>query len=122
MTITLTELQDELILSPLRCSDGNGTLSYLFFSEEYVDVQRAKAICAKCSSRQDCLSTALDRAEPWGVWGGELLEDGRICETKRPRGRPVTRAVAVARVEEVPIPLHLQPTARQKPGKVLSVA
>ena len=122
MTITLTELQDELALSPLRCSDGNGTLSYLFFSEEYVDVQRAKAICAKCSSRQDCLSAALDRAEPWGVWGGELLEDGRICETKRPRGRPVTRAVAVARVEEVPIPLHLRPTARQKPGKVLSVA
>ena len=122
MTITLTELQDELILSPLRCSDGNGTLSYLFFSEEYVDVQRAKAICAKCSSRQDCLSAALDRAEPWGVWGGELLEDGRICETKRPRGRPVTRAVTVARVEEVPIPLHLRPTARQKPGKVLSVA
>ncbi|NDD87045.1 MAG: WhiB family transcriptional regulator [Actinobacteria bacterium] len=122
MTITLTDLQDELVLSPLRCSDGNGTLSYLFFSEEYVDVQRAKAICAKCSSRQDCLSAALDRAEPWGVWGGELLEDGRICETKRPRGRPVTRAVAVARVEEVPIPLHLRPTARQKPGKVLSVA
>jgi WhiB family redox-sensing transcriptional regulator len=122
MTITLTELQDELILSPLRCSDGNGTLSYLFFSEEYVDVQRAKAICAKCSSRQDCLSAALDRAEPWGVWGGELLEDGRICETKRPRGRPVARTVAVSRVEEVPIPLHLRPTARQKPGKVLSVA
>ena len=47
MTITLNDPQDEMILSPLRCSDGNGTLSYLFISEEYVDVQRAKAICAK---------------------------------------------------------------------------
>jgi len=122
MTITLSELHDEFILSPLRCSDGNGTLSYLFFSEEYVDVQRAKAICAKCSSRIDCLSAALDRAEPWGVWGGELLEEGKICQTKRPRGRPVTRAVAVAHVEEVPVPLHLRPHARQKDGKVLSVA
>lgn len=122
MTITLSELHDEFILSPLRCSDGNGTLSYLFFSEEYVDVQRAKAICAKCSSRNDCLSAALERAEPWGVWGGELLEEGKICQTKRPRGRPVTRAVAVARVEEVPVPLHLRPRARQKDGKVLSVA
>ena len=122
MTITLSELHDEFILSPLRCSDGNGTLSYLFFSEEYVDVQRAKAICAKCSSRIDCLSAALDRAEPWGVWGGELLEEGKICQTKRPRGRPVTRAVAVARVEEVPVPLHLRPHARQKDGKVLPVA
>jgi WhiB family redox-sensing transcriptional regulator len=122
MTITLSELHDEFVLSPLRCSDGNGTLSYLFFSEEYVDVQRAKAICAKCSSRNDCLSAALDRAEPWGVWGGELLEEGKICQTKRPRGRPVTRAVAVARVEEVPVPLHFRPPERQKDGKVLSVA
>ena len=122
MTITLNDPQDEMILSPLRCSDGNGTLSYLFFSEEYVDVQRAKAICAKCSSRNDCLSAALERAEPWGVWGGELLDEGKICQTKRPRGRPVTRAVAFTHVEEVPIPLHLRLPARRKDDKVLSVA
>lgn len=66
MTTTLIESREDLVLSPLRCSDGNGTLSYLFFSEEYVDVQRAKAICAKCSTRAQCLSTALERAEPWG--------------------------------------------------------
>lgn len=122
MTITYTESQDELVLSPLRCSDGNGTLSYLFFSEEYVDVQRAKAICSKCSTRSECLASALERSEPWGVWGGELLEDGRICETKRPRGRPVTKSVAIQRVEEVPIPLHLRTDARRNQGKVLSVA
>jgi WhiB family redox-sensing transcriptional regulator len=122
MTTTLIASPDELVLSPLRCSDGNGTLSYLFFSEEYVDVQRAKAICAKCSTRPQCLAAALERAEPWGVWGGELLEEGQICNTKRPRGRPVTKTVAIQHVEEVPIPLHLRPVEGRREDKVLSVA
>lgn len=96
-----------LVLSPKRCSDGNGTLSYLFFSDEFVDVARAKVICSKCSSRVECLQGALERNEPWGVWGGELLEEGRICTTKRPRGRPATRNIRLAVVQEVPIPAHL---------------
>jgi hypothetical protein len=33
-----------MILSAKRCADGNGTLTYLFFSEEHVDIARAKAI------------------------------------------------------------------------------
>ena len=28
----------QFILSAMRCNDGNGTLSYLFFSEEFVDM------------------------------------------------------------------------------------
>jgi len=94
-------------LSALRCSDGNGTLSYLFFSEEYVDIQRAKAICAKCTSARDCLQGALERLEPWGVWGGELLEMGRIVAVKKPRGRPPTKSRPVIEIDEVPIPRHL---------------
>lgn len=96
-----------VVLSPRRCSDGNGTLSYLFFSEQFVDVERAKAICSKCSSRVPCLQGALERSEPWGVWGAELLEEGRICTTKRPRGRPATHNNCVKVVLEVPIPVHL---------------
>ncbi len=96
-----------LVLSPKRCSDGNGTLSYLFFSDEFVDVARAKVICSKCSSRVECLQGALERNEPWGVWGGELLEEGRIRTTKRPRGRPATRNIRLTVVQEVPIPAHL---------------
>ena len=106
-TITLEHEDDIIMLSAQRCSDGNGTLSYLFFSEEFVDIQRAKAICSTCTSKVDCLSGALERSEPWGVWGGELLEEGRVCSTKRPRGRPVTKSVRVTAVQEVPIPAHL---------------
>lgn len=71
-----------------RCGDGHGTLTPLFFSDELVDIARAKAICARCSLRGPCLTGALERIEPWGVWGGELLENGRVVHDKKPRGRP----------------------------------
>jgi len=100
-------VETPMILSAKRCADGNGTLSYLFFSEEWVDVQRAKAICAKCSSATECLSGALEREEPWGVWGGEQLEMGRVVAVRRPRGRPPVKARTSLVVEEVPIPRHL---------------
>ena len=106
-TITLEHEDDIIMLSAQRCSDGNGTLSYLFFSEEFVDIQRAKAICSTCTSKVGCLSGALERSEPWGVWGGELLEEGRVCATRRPRGRPATKSLRVTAVQEVPIPAHL---------------
>ena len=96
-----------LALTASRCSDGHGTLSYLFFSEEFVDIARAKAICAKCTSRDACLSGALEREEPWGVWGGELLDNGRIVVNKRPRGRPAVHVRQIAPIDEVPIPAHL---------------
>lgn len=71
-----------------RCADGNGTLTPLFFSDHVIDIARAKAICAKCVLRERCLTDALEREEPWGVWGGELLSGGRIVAVKRPCGRP----------------------------------
>ena len=74
--------------SVARCGDGHGTLTPLFFSDDLVDIARAKAICARCDLTASCLDGALERAEPWGVWGGELLENGVVVRNKRPRGRP----------------------------------
>lgn len=104
---TLIPFEQPILLTAKRCADGNGTLTYLFFSEEYVDVCRAKAICAKCTSREACLNDALQRQEPWGVWGGELLENGRVVAIKRPRGRPAVHVRRPVVVDEVPIPRHL---------------
>ena len=76
-----------------RCADGHGTLTHLFFSEDLGDIARAKSFCAECPVRAECLATALDRQEPWGVWGSELFVNGRVVANKRRRGRPpkVTR-------------------------------
>jgi WhiB family redox-sensing transcriptional regulator len=92
-----------------RCVDGAGTMTALFFSDDLHDIARAKAICAKCTVSVECLNGAIERQEPWGVWGGELLLNGRIVINKRGRGRPpkVPRAPLV--VDEVPIPPELLP-------------
>jgi WhiB family redox-sensing transcriptional regulator len=90
-----------------RCADGHGTLTHLFFSDHPIDTARAKAICGKCLLAEDCLQGALDREEPWGVWGGQLIENGRVVVNKRPRGRPPKHARPELVVDEVPIPPHL---------------
>jgi WhiB family redox-sensing transcriptional regulator len=60
----------------------------LFFAESPQDVEQAKAMCRGCRARLACLADALEREEPWGVWGGELLMSGTVVPCKRPRGRP----------------------------------
>ena len=60
----------------------------LFFAESPADVETAKALCVSCPLRARCLSEALERREPWGVWGGELVVQGVVVPRKRPRGRP----------------------------------
>ena len=95
---------DETIQEPdwqelARCNDGTGSMTELFFSEQLDDILRAKAFCVECPVRDECLTAAMDRREPWGVWGGELFVNGKIVAQKRKRGRP--RKI---RPEEVEVP------------------
>ena len=60
----------------------------LWFAESPTDVEFAKALCQDCPVQQLCLDGALERREPWGVWGGELFLSGVVIPRKRPRGRP----------------------------------
>jgi WhiB family redox-sensing transcriptional regulator len=66
----------------------------LWFAESPADVEFAKSLCGACPARAGCLDGALDRQEPWGVWGGELFVHGAVVANKRPRGRPRKNAVA----------------------------
>ena len=60
----------------------------LWFAERPEPVELAKALCGTCPLRRECLAGALERREPWGVWGGQLVLDGAIVARKRGRGRP----------------------------------
>lgn len=66
----------------------------LFFAESPADVELAKELCRSCPVRASCLEAALERREPWGVWGGELFCQGTVIPRKRPRGRPRKSEVA----------------------------
>ncbi len=66
----------------------------LFFAETPAGVEFAKAICGPCPIRDACLAGAIERREPWGVWGGQLLVQGAVVARKRPRGRPRKDEVA----------------------------
>ena len=60
----------------------------LWFAETPAQLELAKSFCGDCPVRDACLAGALDRGEPWGVWGGEIFERGAVIARKRPRGRP----------------------------------
>jgi WhiB family redox-sensing transcriptional regulator len=72
----------------------------LFFAEAPSDVEAAKALCQGCRIRVACLEGALERREPWGVWGGELLLRGTVVPRKRPRGRPRKADSELAKADE----------------------
>ena len=62
--------------------------SELWFAEEQADIDRAQRMCRACPLQAACLSDAIERKEPWGVWGGELFERGQVVAQKKPKGRP----------------------------------
>src|SRR5215468_1353224 len=74
----------------LPCADDPD----LFFAESPDDVELAKSLCSDCPVRARCLAGAVERREPWGVWGGELFIRGEIVARKRGRGRPRKTDVA----------------------------
>ena len=76
------------------CRDGAASMLDLFFSEQLDDIARAKAICGGCPLAEPCLEGAVERREPWGVWGGQLFFNGKILPFKRKRGRPTKNAQA----------------------------
>lgn len=74
---------------PCRTNDAE-----LWFADTPEGVEFAKALCRTCPVRELCLAGALERREPWGVWGGEYFVHGEVVARKRPRGRPRKSEVA----------------------------
>ncbi|HEX4015877.1 MAG TPA: WhiB family transcriptional regulator [Frankiaceae bacterium] len=53
---------------------------------------RAKAVCAQCPVRSECLEWALDTAQPHGVWGG--LDEQERSRLRSPAGESLEEQVA----------------------------
>jgi WhiB family redox-sensing transcriptional regulator len=113
-TIQDTEaIQEEAWRAQARCADSSSALVDLFFSEQIDDILRAKAFCVECPVKDECLSAAIERREPWGVWGGELFANGKVLAQKRRRGRPPKVARPEPVLEDlVPVYVAREPVAR----------
>lgn len=57
---------------------------------------RAKAVCAACPVRAECLDYAIERPERYGIYGG-MSEEERAAEKRR----RLRRAATAARREQV---------------------
>ncbi len=86
------------------CRTGGGELADAFFSEELTEIAKAKRICATCPVMGPCLRGAIDRHEPWGVWGGQMIVNGKIVATKRRRGRPPKTPRPEDFIPDIPLP------------------
>src|SRR5262247_1026649 len=93
-----------LVLAPLGAAESGAAVKSalpcrnfdpdLWFAEAPAELELAKSLCGDCPVRVECLAAALERQEPWGVWGGEIFERGAVVPRKRPRGRPRKEDVA----------------------------
>jgi WhiB family transcriptional regulator, redox-sensing transcriptional regulator len=72
----------------------------LWFAESPAELEQAKHLCNECLIKLACLNSALSRQEPWGVWGGEIFEDGAVIPRKRPHSRPSKAATDRERAEQ----------------------
>jgi WhiB family redox-sensing transcriptional regulator len=66
----------------------NGVDPDLFFPERGQSTDEAKAVCAGCEVRVECLEFALVHGEKFGIWGG-------ASERERRRMRKARRHLAI---------------------------
>ena len=59
----------------------------LFFPERGESVAEAKAVCATCAVRAECLSFALEHNERFGIWGGLSARERRTIRRARRQAR-----------------------------------
>lgn len=52
----------------------------IWFPSSAEELDEALSICKGCPVREDCLAGALDRSEPFGVWGGKTEEERKVLE------------------------------------------
>ena len=84
MTIDMTasSLRSEAETLPCRREDAGCS------SPSLLRTWTAKTLCHTCPVRAECLAGALERREPWGVWGGEIFLQGVVIPRKCPVAGP----------------------------------
>jgi WhiB family transcriptional regulator, redox-sensing transcriptional regulator len=80
-------------------------------------IASAKAICAHCEVRSDCLQFALSSGQEFGIWGGTSEDERRAMRRAQLvlKPRPVTEPVKLSRRRNAAQPVRLA-----EPGQLAS--
>lgn len=84
-TPTLVELVFQIDkIGGVPCSNATA----FYFYEPYSGLSMAefnaaaKALCAECPLKVECLQVALEAGEPYGIWGGLTPEERRALKRR----------------------------------------
>ncbi len=81
-----TKLIEALVLDQLSWQDHancSGANQDLFFPERGASTRKAKAICAACGVKEECLEFAITQGERFGIWGGLSERERRKIRRQR---------------------------------------
>jgi WhiB family transcriptional regulator, redox-sensing transcriptional regulator len=100
MTTTADNLAEWWSLAACQSADPDLFFPISGSGPARVQVERAKAVCADCPVRTDCLRYALAAGPLQGVWGGLTEEERRLLRQReaKARMRASRRSGARARV------------------------
>ena len=73
----------------------------LSFWDLQADLELARACCQPCPIRWIYLAGAVERHEPYGVWGGEIFDRGAVTIEKK-AARPTAQKSRGRRREKIP--------------------
>lgn len=82
----LSKLIEALAVDDLSWQDYancRGVDADLFFPERGASTRKAKAICAACEVRAQCLEYAITHGEKFGIWGGMSERERRRIRRQR---------------------------------------
>ncbi len=80
---TMTSQDDWRALGACRTEDPELFFPIVGVGPGLVQVAMAKAVCARCEVRADCLRFAVETVQDHGVWGGTTEEERRALRRTR---------------------------------------
>ena len=82
---SLYDIEFELWRDAAACTDVTG-VDFFASPDNLAEIGRAKAICASCPVREDCLAFAIDTNQSDGIWGGTTPKERSKLRRRWMRG------------------------------------
>jgi WhiB family redox-sensing transcriptional regulator len=87
MTIAVDNLAEWWTLAACQSVDPDLFFPMSATNPARADMAAAKAVCARCPVRAECLQYALAAGQVHGIWGGMSEEERRLLRQRRAKAR-----------------------------------